>query len=672
MPYTTSTTKNHLLGISIANSALLKEHSIEATLNTCLKALGESHNVDRCYILKIEKDTIQYCNEWCHAGIHSFLNNSNLKSEICDDFPEMYAKLANDEPLYGAVKECNNHSFTKIMSDRSVQTYLLTPIFSKSKLWGWVGYENCSQEKNWDDEQVYSLHLLAKNIGIRINQNKIFAKLCDNLDYFNFYIQRSKRSIWELDLKTNTVRFSPNWGKMIGYNTIEITHTYDFWKKNVHLEDIVRVEEELKNYILNTSDCYEGVYRMKHKNGHFIWIKYNGLLKKNSNGKPIKIIGTHIDVNELKEKERQLQLSEEKFKFIADNTSDVICQHSIDGKYSYVSNSIKEILGYEPIEMIDKKAFDFIHPDDYKVIFDAHAEFIKGQKTGTSTYRFKKKDTTYIWLETAAKHILNEHNEVVGIQTSSRDVSERIKAEEEIKTALLKERELNKMKSRFVAMASHQFRTPLTVIYSNAELMELKTNHFDKKTIHSIENITSRIKKEVDRMTELMNNILIFGKYESKKIKKEIKTINFNTYIKTLINTYFNNALHEGSIQLKIKGKKQVFHTDETLLTHILTNLISNAFKYSVGKSNPIVTLTYLEHEIIIEIIDFGIGIPENETQYLFTSFFRASNTNTIIGSGLGLAIVKQFTDFLNGKIEIQTKENIGTKIKLIFPYEQN
>ncbi|MDI1304093.1 MAG: ATP-binding protein, partial [bacterium] len=121
-----------------------------------------------------------------------------------------------------------------------------------------------------------------------------------------------------------------------------------------------------------------------------------------------------------------------------------------------------------------------------------------------------------------------------------------------------------------------------------------------------------------------------------------------------------------------IKGKKQVFHTDETLLTHILTNLISNAFKYSTGKSNPLLVITYLENEIEIEVTDFGIGIPENEIQYLFTSFFRASNTSTIIGSGLGLAIVKQFTVFLNGKIELKSKENFGTTIKLIFPYEQN
>jgi signal transduction histidine kinase len=168
-----------------------------------------------------------------------------------------------------------------------------------------------------------------------------------------------------------------------------------------------------------------------------------------------------------------------------------------------------------------------------------------------------------------------------------------------------------------------------------------------------------------------MNNILIFGKYESTNIKKNIKSIDFKKFIETLISTYFNNS-HDGrKIELEIEGKKQVLFTDETLMVHILTNLISNAFKYSENRRNPELNIEYLEKEILIEVIDYGIGIPENEIQHIFTSFFRASNTSTIMGSGLGMSIVKQFTDFLNGRIELKTKENFGTKIKLIFPYEQ-
>lgn len=523
-----------------------------------------------------------------------------------------------------------------------------------------------------DREEVYALQTVSKNIGLRLNQDQTISKLEATLEKFDFYMKGSNQALYELNIDTNKSIFSYNWEKILGYTNEEITVDTEFWKNSTHPEDLLKITVDLEYFISEKSSNYCGIARMFHKNGHTVWVKYFGLLKKNKQGIPKKIIATYSDITADIEKEKLLELSEEKFRFIANNTTDIISQHKIDGSYTYASNSIKEILGYEPYEMLNKIAFDFIHPDDRALISNIRKDLLRDSKPVTFTYRFRKKDNTYVWLETSVRNIINEENVVVGFQTSSRDVSERIKAEQEIKTALKRERQLREMKSRFVAMASHQFRTPLTVIYSNAELIDLKTNHLDQKTVNSVENITSRIKKEVDRMTELMNNILIFGKYESKKIKKEIKKINFNIYIKTLVETYFNGALEKGKIQIKIKGKKKVFYTDETLLTHILTNLISNAFKYSAGKPNPHIIISYLENEIEIEVTDFGIGIPEDEIQYLFTSFFRASNTTTIIGSGLGLTIIKQFTLFLKGKIELKSKENFGTTIKLNFPYEQN
>lgn len=108
---------------------------------------------------------------------------------------------------------------------------------------------------------------------------------------------------------------------------------------------------------------------------------------------------------------------------------------------------------------------------------------------------------------------------------------------------------------------------------------------------------------------------------------------------------------------------------EETLLTQIVINLISNAFKYSKGNRNPDLKISYLATEIKIEVIDYGIGIPKEELPHIFTSFFRATNTSTIVGSGLGLTIVKQFTEQLKGKIAIKSKENSGTTVTLLFPY---
>jgi PAS domain S-box-containing protein len=367
----------------------------------------------------------------------------------------------------------------------------------------------------------------------------------------------------------------------------------------------------------------------------------------------------------------ELEISEQKFRFIAENTSDIIMQHLVDGTITYVSSNCSKILGYKENELINKDPYSFFHPDDIDRVLIQHANIIQF-KTEIATFRFRKKNETYIWLETYSKVILDSNKKVIGVQTSSRDITERIKDQEEIKQALEKERELNELKTGFVSIASHQFRTPLTVIYSNIELLNHKISKTNSSLKTDIKIISDRIFSEIDRMTELMNNILIFGKYESNNLKIEIKEFELTNFIEKLIETYFNQEKDGRKISFEKIGYEKKIQSDESLLLHILTNLISNAFKYSKDSPNPIIRVNYYENNFKIEVIDFGIGIPIIETKHLFQSFFRGSNTSSIKGSGLGLIIAKQFSELLNGVISISSEENKGTVVTIVFPNEQN
>lgn len=667
--------KNLLLSISKANNHLLKESSIDNALNSCITDIGIGQEIDRCYIFKNEIDDgvlkLYYKYEWCNTDIEPYIGSPDLNGIPYDVMPGLYITLSKDEPLHGLVKDSDNQLFKETMEMQGIKSYLFTPIFSNNKFWGWIGYDDCTTERIWKDDEVYALHTVARNIGIRLNQEKTISKLESALEKFDFYMKGSNQAMWEIDLKTEKTVYSYNYAGMLGYTLHEIQKIPNFWQNNVYPKDLEPVKNQMRDYISGKINEYEGITRIKHKNGHYVWIKYTGLLSRNEDGIPIKITGSHIDISEIKEKELQLEISEEKYRFIAENTSDLICQHAPDMTYLYVSSSSEEILGYKSEELLHRNPIEFIHPDDLQLIINHHDKLIKQLEKPVITFRYKKKDGSYIWLEAQVKLIFDIENKIIGIQSSNRDVSDRIKATEDIKHALLKERELSELKSKFVSMASHQFRTPLTVIYSNAELIEMKVQKMEKKFATNINTICQRMKSEVDRMTELMNNILVFGKYELKETKKDIKPIDFVDFTEKLIETYFNNEPDGRKIKLKVTGEKRIFFTDETLMLHITTNLIGNAFKYSENRPEPQITIRYLENEINIEILDYGIGIPEKDIQNLFTSFFRAKNTSTIKGSGLGLAIVKQFTEFLNGKIALKSEENQGTTITLNFPYEQ-
>jgi PAS domain S-box-containing protein len=345
----------------------------------------------------------------------------------------------------------------------------------------------------------------------------------------------------------------------------------------------------------------------------------------------------------------------------------LVVQHEFNGIVKYISNNCDRITGYAEEELLNQDPYQFIHPDDIQEIVTKHNNILN-LPNEVITFRFLKKNQEYVWFETSVKIIRDSADRVLGIQTSSRDISQRLNDQEEVKRALEKQSELNDLKSGFVTMASHQFRTPLSVIYSNIELLHLKMNQSINK--EEIKMITDRITSEVDRMTELMNNILLFGENESNKLKIDLKTIAFEEFIDRLIETYYQQEKDGRKLIVTMQGSKQKIETDERLLLHILTNLISNAFKYSIGCEQPELVITYFDHYYKIEIIDYGIGILPEENKHLFKSFFRGSNTANIKGSGLGLIIAKQFTELLNGSIRIESIPK-NTRVILEFPYKQ-
>lgn len=661
--------KNSFLGFAIANNVLLDKPSLDDALSLCVSILCECLNMDGCYIYNcnLTKISHNYINKTENTD-YSF-NHENLSYNLKNLFSGKQGSYTEGQPILSNTNKSEYLLYRALMKSRNIESFLLFPIIGNHKCWGYIAFENC-KKTTWIPEEIKSLQLLAKNIGIRIYKDSIVNSLGAELENLNYYMNGTNQAMWELDLTTYTPSYSYSCAAMIGYDLNEVEQTYKFWRSNTHPEDVLILEKKLTDYLSNISSKFTGLLRMKHKEGHWVWIRYSGLLQRDNSGPLMKMIGTNVDVTALKEKTIELQLSEEKYKFITENSSDIICQHDKDGKYIYISKSYTTILGYQISEMINKNAFDYVHPDDIVMVSAAHKKDIETNGHEFLTYRFRKLDNSYVWLETTSKSIIDDQNNVIGIQTCSRNVSERIEATLKEKKNFDKEKELTRMKSDFVVMASHQFRTPLTVIYSNAELLDLRVEHLEKKETALIKQGTTRIRKEVERMTELMNNILIFTKYESQKLKKDIKPINLDLFIKTLVKNYFFTSSDGRKIKIITKGKSQTFYSDGTLLLQILTNLINNAFKYSIGKENPSLLINYLEDKIKIEITDHGIGVPEHEIQQLFTSFFRASNTNTIIGSGLGLSLVKQFTQFLNGTVELKTEENVGTTIKLEFPYE--
>jgi PAS domain S-box-containing protein len=253
-----------------------------------------------------------------------------------------------------------------------------------------------------------------------------------------------------------------------------------------------------------------------------------------------------------------------------------------------------------------------------------------------------------------------------------RDITERKQIEAEIRDALAKEKELGNLKSRFVTMASHEFRTPLTTIFSSAELLELYSLKWDqeKKIKH-----LQRIQAAVKQMIHLLNDVLLIGKAEAGKLECNPAPLDLVQFCCDLVeemqittkshNIAFVSKMHCLHINPDDCSKA---YLDDKLLRHILSNLLSNAIKYSPQGGSVDFELICQQREAIFHVTDRGIGIPVADQDQLFNSFHRASNVGTISGTGLGLAIVKRSTDLHGGKIAVDSEVGVGTTFTVSLP----
>jgi len=233
----------------------------------------------------------------------------------------------------------------------------------------------------------------------------------------------------------------------------------------------------------------------------------------------------------------------------------------------------------------------------------------------------------------------------------------------ELNEALEKEKELSELKTRFVSMASHEFRTPLATIMSSLSLVKA---YGDKGDHEKQDKHIGKIKNSIANLTDILNDFLSVSKLEEGKVDFEMLPINIKEYIEGII-VEMQPLCKEGQwIDFEHKGDF-VFNLDIKLMRHVLFNLISNALKFSPNSTNVEIFSEITTTTLTIEVIDKGIGISKADQKNLFERFFRARNASNIQGTGLGLNIVASYAELMNGKVEVISSENKGSNFKLTF-----
>lgn len=245
-------------------------------------------------------------------------------------------------------------------------------------------------------------------------------------------------------------------------------------------------------------------------------------------------------------------------------------------------------------------------------------------------------------------------------------INELESAKEHMSALFEKEKELSQLKTRFVSMASHEFRTPLSSIQLSASLIDKYTS---KQDVDNVQKHTNKIKNSINNLTTILNDFLSLEKLEAGRVEANANPFDIIAFSEEITEEMQLVSKQNQLIVYEHKGTTAQVVLDQNLLKNCIINLISNAIKYSGENTMIQFNSTINDKELIVEVKDNGIGIPELDQNNLFEPFFRAHNTGDIPGTGLGLNIVKRYVGLMNGTVSCQSAQNVGTTFTLIFNF---
>lgn len=373
------------------------------------------------------------------------------------------------------------------------------------------------------------------------------------------------------------------------------------------------------------------------------------------------------DVSAQKAIERELFRSVTRFRGLFDRNNDAVLMIDLELRILDANDQALRMLGFMMMEEIVGRSYvEFVVPEEREEV-DSHRErLISGESISIFERRIRCSDGRVLVTEVAAGLIYDADGMPLHIQVILRDISARKAMEEEMRQSLERERELSALKSRFISVVSHEFRTPLTTILASTELLrayqermseEKRVGHLDK------------VKAQVQRLTQLMEDVLVFSRAEARGFDFRPQPGDLLEFCTSFIEDTQMLSPRRDDILIKATppGNWQVLF-DENLVRLILNNLLSNAMKYSQVGSPIEITLTRAGQNALLSVRDQGIGIPEEDQKHLFTHFHRAGNVGTIPGTGLGLAIVRMAVDACGGHLELESAENRGSTFTAHLP----
>lgn len=568
-------------------------------------------------------------------------------------------------------------------------------------------------------------HKLGSLVNVTARINAVHA-LQASKERFRLAAAASNDGIWDWNLLTDEIYFSPRLREMLGYTHDELKNCYASWYDRIHPDDLDNALISLMSCLGGRQNSYESVYRLKNKDGGWGWFLDRGAIIRDAEGKGLRITGSHADITKLKVLEDGLLEWQNHLNALFAVSPDGIVTFNSAGKISSASPSFLAMTGFSFEELMQLSECEFTTKMAAITLEEpAHAsmgglacqllKMLPRQQSETDHLAKGPENSPLM----AARHqqaLLSHPPKPTGWPLSdahqpNRQTNPETSYETRKKTGhaepriirvtvcqlahepiskvmyfrdVTLESQVDKMKNDFFSAAAYELRTPLTSIYGYAELLLAST--FDPKTHR---DMLHNIKDQAAFMLTMVNNVLDMTKLESgdgktfkfmahpleavvrEAVEEFMASVNYQDGDINIIDKHYWVSVNESGIEVDPADGDYWAYIDASQIKHAVSNIISNAFKYSPLGAEVSISLSQRntdgQQEVGVRIKDNGVGMTVEQIRHIYERFWRGANTRHIAGTGLGMSLVKKIMDLHKGIIEINSTPHQGTEISLWF-----
>lgn len=378
------------------------------------------------------------------------------------------------------------------------------------------------------------------------------------------------------------------------------------------------------------------------------------------------LVCTLRDITTRKQAEAALRESEENYRRLVKTMQGGLALYNLNEKITYVNDRFCEMLGYSRAELLTMYSYDFI---DQAELPKLKEQVIRRKQAESSSYEIlaRHKDGHAIHLLVAGSPLLDQAGEFIGSVAVATDITAQKQAETALRQALVKEKELGELKSRFISMASHEFRTPLATILA---LTETLAAYRLRLTDEQIDQRLQKIREQIEHLKSVMEDVLLLARMQARRSEFSPTPVDLDALCRTVLEEFEDQPQHTHRLIYHYENPPTTVQLDPKLMRRIISNLLSNAIKYSPGGQPITLTLAMTPTAITLQVRDQGIGIPAMDQKHLFEPFHRATNVGTISGTGLGLVITKEAVAMHKGQICVESELGVGTSFTVTLPLE--